>query len=722
MNQLTLLRICFNIFQKNISYTFTILTYHPMSHKLKSNFHFILILFFSSCNELDTIKITELISPNKKIKLQLFSENTDHQLQYSINWNDTTLVDKSFIAFDLEGEEFDQLTIKDIHPFAMDSLFSPVIAAKRKVFRDHYNAILINFEQPLSLEIRMYDEGLAYRWIGRSNQELKVFKETFEVNPVGEAQLFYAPYEQELPPAPGFINFIERQRERIRKFFSAKSSPYESFFETQYQHDKISMINKKSFLFAPALIQSQQGKYMVVGESDVIDYPGMILQKTPQNGLSTTFSPYPLEEQQPTDTLSYVKLISVGKFADYIALTKGKRNFPWRVVMITDDPASIPASDLVQKLASPSVIKGDLSWIKPGQITDEWLTNMNLFNVNFIAGKNTASYKYYIDFAKEFGLEYIMVDEGWYLNGDLKKLNKDINIDSIASYAKEKGIGLGLWFNAMVLDEHLEETLNIYSSKGINIILADFINRNDQKAMNYYARIAEACARYKLMLNIHSAPAPAGFEITYPNAITREGVMGSEWNGWSPFITPTHNLTIPFTRMFSGSLDYEPGLLENAAENGFRNIDGRPMSQGTRAHQMAMYLIYDSPLQYFVGNPSQGFKEPELMKFVGSIPTTWDETIVLDGKPAEYIVTARSKDGIWYIGAMNNWTERELEIDLSILGIKQYDLTGIIDGINSNRYASDYEIVNRQGNGEEKFIKRLSKGGGGLWRLTPIKK
>lgn len=692
-------------------------------HVLKALQYFIMILLLFSCQQPTPKKLTELISPNKKITFQLYSENTNHQLQYSIRWNDTTLIDKSSISLDLEGEAFDQLTIKDIQPFEMDSLVSPVVAAKRKVFRDHYNAILINFEQPLSLEIRIYDEGLAYRWIGRSNQQLKVFKETFEVNPVGDAQLFYAPYEQELAqPEAGLINFIKRQLEKIRNFFKAKKSPYESFFETQYQQNKISTINKKSFLFAPALIQSQQGKYMVVGESDVIDYPGMILQKTPQNGLSTTFSPYPLEEQLPSDTFNYAKLISVSKYADYIALTKGTRNFPWRIIMITNDPASIPASDLVQKLASPSVIKGDLEWIKPGQITDEWLVNTNLFNVNFKAGKNTASYKYYIDFSKEFGLEYIMIDEGWYLNGDLKKLNKDISIDSIASYAKEKGIGIGLWFNAMVLDEHLEETLNTYSSKGINIILVDFINRNDQKAMNFYARIAEAIARYKLMVNIHSAPAPAGFEITYPNAITREGVMGSEWNGWTSFITPTHNLTIPFTRMFSGTLDYEPGLLENAAENGFRNIDGRPMSQGTRAHQMAMYLIYDSPLQYFVGNPSQGFKEPELMKFIGSIPTTWDETFVLMGKPAEYIVTARSKDGIWYIGAMNNWTERELEIDLSILGIKQYNLTGIIDGINSNRYASDYEILNRQGNAEEKFIIRLGKGGGGLWRLDPIKR
>ena len=603
----------------------------------------------------------------------------------------------------------------------MDTLFSPIIATKRKIFRDHYNAILINFQQPLSLEIRMYDEGLTLRWIGRSNQDLKVYNETFEVNALEDAQLYYAPYEQEVPHAPGFINFVVRQGEQIVNFFKDKKSPYESFFETQYQRNKISTITKKSFLFAPALIQTQQGKYIVIGESDVIDYPGMILQRSSQHGISTTFSPYPLKEQIPTDSSNYGKLITVSKFADYIALTNGNRTFPWRVLMITDNPASIPASDLIQKLATPSAIKGDMSWIKPGQITDEWLVNMNLFDVSFKAGKNTASYKYYIDFAKKFGLEYIMIDEGWYLNSDLKKLNPDISIDSIASYAKEKGIGLGLWFNALVLDEELEKTLETYSSKGINIILIDFINRNDQKAMNYYVKIAEACARHKLMLNIHSAPPPAGFEITYPNAITREGVMGSEWNGWSSYVTPSHNLTIPFTRMFSGSLDYEPGLLENSVENGFRNIAVKPMSQGTRAHQIAMYLIYDNPLQYFVGNPSQGIKEPEFMKFLGDIPTTWDETIVLNGIPSEYIVTARSKDGIWYIGAMNNWTERELEIDLTTLGIKNYNLTGIIDGMNSNRYASDYEILNRHGTAEEKFKLKLSKGGGGVWRFEPAK-
>ncbi len=681
----------------------------------------LVVLILASCQQPKENKITELLSPNKNLKFQLFSEDKDPELQYTIRFKDSLLVDKSTIALNLEGETYDHLSIKEIQSFEVDTLFSPTIAAKRKIFVDHYKGIRIQFDQPLSLEIRLYDEGLAYRWISQSAADLKVINEKFEVNPAQEATLFYAPYEQENPLGPGIFNYIKKHFLRLVNFIKVKNIPSETTFETQYTSQKISEMSKKSFLFVPALIQTNDGKYIAIGESDVHDYPGMILQNSGQNGLSTSFSGYPLKEEIPTDTSNYMKIVYVSESADYIALTKGKRTFPWRVLHITDNPATIPASDLVQKLASPSTLKGDLSWIKPGQITDEWLANVNLFNVDFKAGKNTASYKYYVDFAHAFGLEYIMIDEGWYLNGNPKNLNKDIDIDSIAAYAKQKGVGLGLWFNAMVLNENQEEILKLYSAKGIKIILLDFINRNDQKTMNYYAKIAEACARHKLMVNIHSAPAPAGFEITYPNAITREGVMGSEWNGWSPYVTPNHDLTIPFTRMFSGSLDYEPGLLENAAADGFQNITNRPMSQGTRAHQLAMYLIYDSPLQYFVGNPSQGFKEPELMKFVGHIPTTWDETIVLAGKPAEYIVTARLKDGIWYIGALNNWTERELTIDLSKLKLVNYTLSGIVDGINSNRYASDYKLISARGAGNQKFKVRLGKGGGGLWRFEPRK-
>lgn len=670
-----------------------------------------------SCQTPKPEKIAELSSPDLKLKLELFTQEQEEMLFYTLSKGGELLVDFSPIGMEISGEQEWEFTSPKLTFFERDSLIYPLIASKRKSFHDRFSGVKIEFEGPLGLELRMYDEGAALRWVGQSSDSLIIQSETFEVNATRASRLFYAPYEQVLPPSLGA--FVMRQWERIKGWVD-ESYPFENHFETQYQYKSLEELASRELLYSPALIHTPSDHYLLVAESDVRDYPGMILKKSGNQGVQASFAPFPLEEVIPVDTLIYSRLKKVSKAGDFIASTVGKRTFPWRVIIATDDPTVLPGSDLIFKLASPSEITGDLSWIKPGQITDEWLVNANLFDVPFKAGKNTQTYLYYIDFVKEFGLEYIMVDEGWYRNGDLNKLNPDIDLEKIAAYAKEKGIGLGLWFNATDLDQSLDETLSYYSKLGVSLVLVDFINRNDQKAMNFYEKLAIACAKYQVMLNLHSAPTPAGFEITFPNAITREGVMGSEWNGWTNFVTPSHNVTIPFTRMVSGSLDYEPGLLENSNEESFRNTWGRPMSLGTRAHQLSMYLIYDNPLQYFVGNPSQGRREPEFMTFLGSLPTTWEETIILDGKPGEYLVTARLKDGIWYLGAMTNWTERTLTIDLSRLGVDHYDLAGIVDGLNANEYASDYQWIKKSGLSDQSLTLQLASGGGAALKIFPI--
>ena len=326
------------------------------------------------------------------------------------------------------------------------------------------------------------------------------------------------------------------------------------------------------------------------------------------------FAPYPLVEKLTSG--EFPELV-VSKRADYIARTKGTRSFPWRVLMIADEDKQLPSNDLVYRLASPSRI-GNAEWVRPGKGTDEWIINVNLFHVPFRSEWRPDSYKYYIDFAKRFGFDRIMMDAGWSESDDLFRINPNINMDTLISYAKEKGIKISMWTLSHALDRQLDSALDRFNKWGVDYIMTDFIDRDDQKTVNFYYRIAEACAKHHIMIMYHGAYPPKGFNRTYPNNITRESVLGSEYNIWSDKVTPGHDLTLPFTRMLAGSFDYEPGILSNATKNGFRQADGMVMSQGTRCHQLAMFIVYDNPMQIFSGNPSQGMMEPDFMNLLRS--------------------------------------------------------------------------------------------------------
>ncbi len=381
----------------------------------------------------------------------------------------------------------------------------------------------------------------------------------------------------------------------------------------------------------------------------------------------------------------------VSKRADYIAATNGTRIFPWRVLLIAREDKALPANDIVYRLASPSKIE-DVSWIHPGKSTDEWIIDVNLFNVPFKSGVNTASYKYYIDFAKRFGFDRIMMDAGWSNTKDLFDINPNINMDTIAAYAKQQGIKLSMWTLSMTLNKQLDAALKQFQKWDVDFIMTDFIDRDDQPTVNFYKRITEACAKAHLMIMFHGAYPPKGFNRTYPNNITREGVLGSEYNAWSDKPTASHNCIIPFTRMLAGPLDYEPGLLDNATVQQFKPIWGKVMSQTTRCQQLAMFVVYDSPLQIFSGNPSQGYMEPKFMELLGSIPVSWDTTIVTDAKVGKYIITARRKGSDWFIGGMTDSSARDIKIDFSFLNTANYKATICRDGINANRNAADYVI------------------------------
>lgn len=647
----------------------------------------ILSLFaFTYCHSIDR---KEIKSPDGKIKVIVEAKEN---LFYSVSYENKNLLLPSLInlvlenGIDLSGKiDLKKATLRSVNSF----IISPV-PEKRKNIPDIYNEIIIRFKQPFSLVFRVYNDGVAYRFLSHLKDSIIVKKEIASFNFPANDLLYYP-------------EVVKRDNADI----------FHTSFEEPYKLKPLDSLTQSNFCFTPILVAPSDRPKIIITESDLEDYPGMFITGNGNNSLNGHFAAYPLEEKIAEGEFPQA---IVTKRADYIAKTKGSRSFPWRVLLIAANDRELPANDMVYRVASPSRIK-DPSWIKPGKGTDEWIIGVNLFNVPFKAGVNTATYKFYIDFAKRYGFDRIMMDAGWSDNKDLFKINPAINMDEIAAYAKEKNIKLSMWTLAMTLAKQLEPALEQFNKWGVDFIMTDFMDRDDQAMVNFYFRIAEACAKRKIMIMFHGAFKPAGFNRTYPNAVTREGVLGSEYNIWSEKATPEHNLLLPFIRMTSGPMDYEPGILDNATAKTFRPVADKVMAPGTRCHQAAMFIVFESPIQLFSGNPSQGLLEPTFMQLLGSIPTTWDTTIVLDGKVGDYIVTARKKGDDWFIGAMTDWTARELSIPLSFLDAGGYEATICEDGINADRYASDYKLTRATISGTDSYKIRMAPGGGFILRL-----
>lgn len=645
------------------------------------------LLFVSSV--LSANHARDVLSPDGKIRVRI---EADTVLRYSIIFNNKVILEPSLIGIILQNGpslagkvSLTKATNRTVNA----TIISPVPEKRRKI-PDNFNEITLRFKQPFSVVFRVYNDGVAYRVVSHIKDSITVEDEIAE---------FKFPANH-----PVYFSQVAR-RENADVFHTS--------FEEPYELKTLDSLTKKNYCFTPTLVAPDRGPKISITESDLEDYPGMFLTGTGNYSLQGAFAPFPLEEKITDGEFPQAIVI---KRANYIARTKGMRNFPWRVLMIAANDKELPANDLVYRLASPSRIQ-DPQWIQPGKGTDEWIIGINLFNVSFKAGVNTATYKYYIDFAKRFGFERIMMDAGWSDYTDLFKINPAINMEEIASYAKEKGIRLSMWTLALTLDKQLEAALDQFSRWGVDFIMTDFMDRDDQLMVNFYHRIAEACARHKIMIMYHGAFKTAGFNRTWPNAVTREGVLGSEYNIWSHKPTPEHNLLLPFIRMTAGPMDYEPGILDNATEKTFRPIADKVMSMGTRCHQAAMFIVYESPIQLFSGNPSQALLEPAFMELLGSIPTTWDTTIIIDGKVGDYIITARRKNNDWFIGAMTDWTPREMLVNLSFMSSGNYEATICQDGVNADRYASDYLLRLSVLTANDTLRVKMAAGGGYVLRL-----
>jgi len=566
-----------------------------------------------------------------------------------------------------------------------------IVPVKNKLINDSYNLLTIAFKGGYTLEFRAYNDGVAYRFVtALGPQAVEIEDEEVALN-FNEDCLVYLPKES--------------------------NEELQSHYEGDFKPVKLSDISSGTYGYLPLYAAAPSGTKMVITEADLNDYPNLFLFGNGNNSLSGRF-PKVILESKPKDKSDRNEVIT--KKAPYHARTRGNRSYPWRTIIISADDKGLLENELVYKLATPNVLK-ETAWIKPGKVAWDWWNANNIYGVNFKSGLNTATYKYYIDFAADYGLDYIILDEGWSrTTTDLLAANPDIDMKELVRYGKQKNVGVILWALWKPLDNSMDKILDQYVAWGIKGVKVDFMARADQYMVNFYERAAAATAKRKLLLDMHGAYKPVGLNRKYPNLINYEGVRGMENNKWEATITPVHNSTLPFTRMVAGPMDFTPGAMLNTNKDDFYINFNSPVSRGTRAHQASMYVLYDSPLQMLCDNPSNYRKEPVYTNYISRFPTVWDKTIALEGKIGEYVVMARKNGKKWYIAAMTNWDARTFNIPLTFLDGKKYKIEILKDGVNVDKHASDYILFTQEISKGETLSIPMAAGGGYTAILSPI--
>ena len=616
-------------------------------------------------------------SPNGALVVTV---GTSPALNYSVSLRGRPIILPSEIGLAMAGGEVlgkDAAVLQSPPPQAIDRVLRPVAPTKRAEIRDRFNECRFDFRGDYSLVVRAYDDGVAYRFALRRSGEITIASEQATFRFPGDPLVYF-------PEETSLISHQERLYKKLR----------------------VSEIKDGQFSGLPILVAAEGGPKVAITESDLSDYPGMDLKPGPRGSLVGMFPAYPLKTQMDRDRTE-----NVVARADYIARTKGTRDFPWRAIVIAEQDGALLDTDIVYRLASPTTMT-DTSWIRPGKVAWDWWNYNNIYGVPFRAGVNTETYKHYIDFAAENGLEYVILDEGWYELGNLLKVVPAIDMDALSAYAKQKNVGLIMWVVWKTLDEQMQPALDQFVRWGVKGIKVDFMQREDQWMVNYYERVAREAASRKLLVDFHGAYKPTGLYRTWPNVVTSEGVLGLEHDKWSADSSPDHAATFPFIRMLAGPVDYTPGAMLNATKADFKPIFNRPMSQGTRCQQLAMYIVLESPVQMLADSPSNYRKEPESLAFISKVPTVWDDTRILSAAVGEHMLIARRKGSDWYVGAMTNWTPRDLTLDLAFLGPGSYDAEIFADGPNADRAAVDYSRSQRRVTSAEKMTVHLAPGGG----------
>ena len=647
-----------------------------MRRKLLFFFLFVITVSYSFAKD---YKIT---SPDGKIVVTV-STGTD--LKWSVTCEGKTAINSAKAGMVLgDGSVLGQNeTIRRITPGKIDQVLETVVAYKRSKITDNCNTLLIAFRSGLAVQFRAYNDGVAYRF------ETSLKDNIIVKNEIADIQFPQGTYSW-YPLEDSFMSHNERV----------------------FIYSSLDTIGNRHLASLPALFRAN-GINVLFTEADIEDYPGMWVRGGGPGRITGVQPGYPETEKLNSDRDFYVTSTK-----DFIATTKGTRTFPWRAFVITGNDGQLVESDMVFRLGSPNRLT-DYGWIKPGQVAWDWWNANNIYGVDFKTGINNDTYKFYIDFASKNGIEYIILDEGWYKTGTtVLESIPEINVPELCKYAESKNVGVILWVVWKTFWDKIDEAVALYEKWGVKGVKVDFMQRDDQKIVNFYYEAARKTAEHHLLIDFHGSYKPDGLQRTYPNALTREGVRGMENDKWERTITPEHDVTLPFTRMVAGPMDFTPGAMVNMDRANFNPQFTRPASQGTRVHQMSMYVIYESPLQMLSDSPSNYMKEQECTDFLVRVPVVWDDLKVLDAKTGDYLLLARRSGNDWFVGGMTDWNRRQMELDLSFLPSGEYSMEVFQDGINADKHAQDYKHLKTNVKSGDKLKIEMAPGGGWVAKIS----
>lgn len=632
-----------------------------------------------------------LSSPDGKLKSTI---TVGDKLTYDISCNGQQVLAPSPISATLDNGKVwgDKARLSKVTEKKNDTQIDAPFYRSSCV-RDYYNELTLRFKGDYSVVFRAYNDGVAYRFVNHAKKPFCILNEEVDYR-------FPADVTASVP----YVN-------------AGKDGDYNgqfhNSFENVYTTAPISQLNKERLMFLPLVVQATPEVKVCITETDLNNYPGLYLTNAKgSNSLSGIQAPYPKTMKQGGHNNLQMR---VQTREEYIAKVDGPRNFPWRVAVVTTRDTQLAASNLSYLLAEPSKLS-DTSWIKPGKVAWEWWNDWNLCGVDFKIGVNNATYKAYIDFASQYGIEYVILDEGWAVNlkADLMQVVKEIDLKELVDYAAARNVGIILWAGYYAFERDMENVCRYFSEMGVKGFKVDFMDRDDQLMTDFNHRAAAMCAKYHLILDLHGTHKPAGLNRTYPNVLNFEGVHGLEQMKWRPagFDQITYDVMIPFIRQVAGPMDYTQGAMRNATRENYYPSNSEPMSQGTRCHQLAMYIVLESPFNMLCDSPSNYMREPESTSFIAQVPTVWDETVVLDGKMGEYIITARRKGDTWFVGGLNNWDARDVEVDLSFLSSGSHKAVLFKDGVNAHRTARDYKREEVSVSSAQPLKVHLAPGGG----------